>query len=109
MKHQKEIARLEGLAQMILDVRLAELQRAASLRQESLDRLQALECAPADDLDPLLAARASLRYQAWADRRRAEINLVLARQTADWATKKASAGTAFARSEALRLLKARLG
>lgn len=109
MKRNQEMARLEGLARMILDLRLAELTRAARLRQESLDRLQALEDGPAGDLDPLVAARAALRYQTWADGRRAEINLVLARQTADWATKRASARTAFARSEALRLLKARQG
>ncbi|MGP3696748.1 hypothetical protein [Rhodobacter sp. NSM] len=105
---KSDIEKIAALTRMVLDLRLAELSRVARQRQECLDRLQALEAAPVDDIDPIVAARANLRYQAWADGRRAEINLTLARQSADWTKKSASARTAFARSEALRLLKARL-
>lgn len=109
MKRATEIDRLEGLARLVLDLRLADLSRVARQRQECLDRLAALEPAAAEDLDPVSAARALLLYQAWADGRRAEINGTLARLTADWAQKSAAARTAFARTEALRLVKARIG
>ena len=109
MKADDRIKQLETIAGMILDLRLADLRQAARLRQESLDRLGALEVPPAEDMDPITAARINLQYQAWADRRRAEINLVLARQTADWTMRRAEAKEAFARSEALRMLRERAG
>ena len=101
----KSLEKMESIASLMLDKRLADLERAARARQESIDLLRGLEVPAADDIDPLLAARLSLRYQIWADGRRAEINLALARQTADWTMKRDTAQQAFARSEALRLLK----
>jgi hypothetical protein len=45
-----------------------------------------------------------VRYQHWADLRRAEINLVLARQTVDWMEARGAAQSAFGRAEVLRQL-----
>lgn len=105
MKNQEQLKQLEKIAQLILDLRLSELSRAARARQETMDRLGALDVPSSDEIDPVIAARVTLQYQAWADKRRAEINLILARQTADWTLKRASAKHAFSRSEALRLLR----
>ncbi|WP_145105351.1 hypothetical protein [Cereibacter sediminicola] len=104
MKPKDEIVRLRDLAQMVLDVRLAELGRVARERQSCLDGLKALEAMPASDLDPVTAAQVALSYQAWADGRRSEINLALARHTAEWKSRTSSARTALARAEALRRL-----
>jgi hypothetical protein len=49
-------------------------------------------------------ALAALRYAGWADARRAEINLRLARQTALWLQAQADARLAFGRADVLRRL-----
>ncbi|AXQ94991.1 hypothetical protein ACN9JG_15000 [Cereibacter azotoformans] len=104
MKQKEEIVRLRELAQMVLDVRLADLARVARQRQSCLDGLKALEALPASDLDPVTAAQVALSYQAWADGRRSELNVALARCTAEWTSRTSSARTALARAEALRRL-----
>lgn len=109
MTPRARIGRLQQIGQLMLDLRLTDLRTAAEARERSLDRLAALVPAPAPDLDPILAAQAELRYQRWAEQRRAEINLVLARQTAEWMTAQEAARTAFGKTEALRRLKDRIG
>lgn len=101
------LARLDRLAGMILDLRLADLRKAALDRQQSLDHLRSLEKPPAQDLPPIAAAQADLLYQRWADQRRAEINRLLARQTAEWLGAQDRARDAFGRAEALKGLLAR--
>jgi hypothetical protein len=99
------IAQLAGLGQLVLDHHLARLERAGRARQESLDRIAALDLrGDAPDLSPVAAALAEQRYQAWADARRAAINLTLARQTADWMVERDAARLAFGRAEALKAL-----
>ncbi len=105
MKHK--LAHICRLSDMIFDVQQMRLSAATRLRQESLDRLASLAMPSAQDLDPLTAAKAHLRYQLWADQRRAEINLNLARQTAAWHEAQVETRHAFGRTEALRLLEAR--
>ena len=102
-----QYARLEEIGRLLLDLRLAELRRAAIARQHCLDRLEALNLVPASDLDPVTAARTELRYLQWAEVRRAEINPVLARRTVDWLTAQGAARDAFGKTEALRLMRER--
>lgn len=109
MSGAARLARLAGLAGMVRDLRLAELERAARARAESRTRLSGLALEPLDsDLGPIAAAQAEMRYQAWAEARRAEINLTLARQTAEWLEAQEAARRAFGRAEALRTLAARM-
>lgn len=108
MTSRARIARLEEIGKLLLEVKLAELHRAAEARRRSLEQLEALAMRPAADLDPVTAAQTELRYQRWAEARRAEIDRLLARQTADWMKAQCAARQAFGKTEALRLLRDRL-
>lgn len=109
MTKAKDLARLSQIAQLILDVKLGDLRAAAAKRQHSLDLLSSLNQNPAEtDLPLITAQQAQLRYQHWADVRRAEINIVLARQTAEMHVARDAAGQAFGKDQALRAVQARL-
>ncbi|MBL4917022.1 hypothetical protein [Szabonella alba] len=77
---------------------LAELARNRDRLQERLDGLNP---APAPDLDPLIAARIGALHQIWADGKRAEINLSLARSRAEWITRRDIAAHSFGRWQVL--------
>ena len=101
----RQIARLRQLADLMLDARLMALRSASSARAASLERLAGLDQpAAATDLPDLAASGVELRYQRWADQRRAEINLTLARQTAAWIEARQSATVALGKADALRTL-----
>lgn len=102
MKHQKNLHRLTALAALIRDQRLAKLQACAAERNMSLQRLQDLAPKPSEEADPIAQATTLMRYETWADARRREINLVLARQTAAWMAARAEAEGAFGRAEVLK-------
>lgn len=103
MTKTKTLARLGQISKLVLDVKLAALQAAAHRRQQSLDLLANLDGVVAKtDLTPVVAYQAELRYQLWAEARRAEINLVLARQTAEMLVAQDNAGQAFGKDQALR-------
>ncbi len=106
MTTQKNLKNLSQIAQLILDVKLAEVRAAAMARQDSLNLLAGLNAASAVDLGVVVAAKSEMLYQQWADRRRAEINIVLARQTADWMDKQQTARRSFGQAEVLRKLSA---
>lgn len=109
MTAKARLAQLQTLAQVTLDARLADLRAAAACREASLARLADLALPVAHaDLPPMAAAGIALRYQLWADHRRSEINLALARQTADWIEKRATATRAFGQAQALAALGKRL-
>lgn len=109
MTKAKNLARLSQITQLMLDLRLADLRAAAMKRQHSLDLLASLSHTPAaTDLSVVAAHQADLRYRQWADVRRAEINLVLARQTADMHVARDAAGHAFGKDQALRGVQAKL-
>ena len=96
---------LVEISQLMLDQKLAALTRAASAREESKARLAELSQPPAEtDLPLAAAAQAGLLYARWAEARRAEINLTLARQTAEWIEARDAARQAFGRADALRRL-----
>ncbi|NUB44608.1 hypothetical protein GEU84_009460 [Fertoebacter nigrum] len=108
MTRRAEMARLAALSGLILDLRLAELSVVAQAREASLAHLRALVAEPGVGLDPLPAAQAALRYQHWADQRRAAINLMLARQTAAWQVAQDEARRAFGRAETLAKIQTKL-
>lgn len=108
MNRKAQIRRLGQLSGLILDIRLSELHAAARARAESLARLAGLDAPQATDLAPIAAAQAGLLYERWAEGRRAEINLLLSRQTAVWLEAQTSARQAFGRSEALQSVRKKL-
>jgi hypothetical protein len=104
MSRAKDIARLETLAALVRDHRLASLRAAAAQCEQSRMQIAALarEETPDADLPAVAASLVALRYQAWADVRRGELNTVLARQTALFLAARDEARSAFGRAEALR-------
>lgn len=109
MRHDHQ--RLLDVARLILDRQLETARLAQRARQDSLTRLHDLSLPRAPgDLPFAAQAQAELRYQGWADRRRAVLNLTLARQTADWLVERDAAARALGRAEVLeKLLTARGG
>ena len=102
MNDAERFAKLRHVSQLLLDVRLMTLERAAQVRQESLDHLAELNRpAQTTDLNPVVAGEVSMRYQLWADQRRSAINLILARQTAEWAEARKNASEAFGRNSVI--------
>ncbi len=105
MTRRKDLDPLVRASGLILDLKLAELRRASRARDESRARLADLEAAPVEtDLPLTVSAQAGLLYERWAEARRAEINLTLARQTATWIDARTAARNAFGRAQVLRKL-----
>ena len=105
MNNAKRLAQLALLSQLVLDTRLIALRQAALTRQQSLDHLTALDRPqPETDLSPIVAGEVAMRYQLWADQRRSDINLTLARQTLTWTEARQDAARAFGRDQALNRL-----
>jgi hypothetical protein len=109
MSQAKDLKRLADLAQLMLDHRLGQLHSAAAELERSRMQLSAINAAgrPAD-LEPVTAGKVALTYDRWADLRRSELNLVIARQTAEWMEARSEAQTAFGRVQALQGLAKRL-
>lgn len=110
MSRATDLVRLAAIAQLMLDHRLGQLRNSADQLDQSRMQLSAINQAaePVDLEDPIVSARVGLDYERWADVRRAELNLVLARQTASWLEARGEAQTAFGRRQALQGLAARL-
>lgn len=99
MRNREKLGQLRQVSQLMLDIRLLALERAAQARQASLDHLAELNRPiPPTDLNPIVAGEVAVRYQFWADQRRSDINLTLARQTADWVEARQNAARAFGRN-----------
>lgn len=96
-----DMQRLAEISQMIVDQRLGNLRRLAAAKAQSEALLGALELEPSDSLGLIADAQTNHRYQLWADARRAEINLVLARQTAEWMVARTEAATALGKVRVL--------
>ncbi len=102
MNDPEKLRRLAEISGLLLDTKMLAVERAARARQNSLNLLAELnQPASPTDLPPVLAAEVSMRYELWADQRRSEINLVLARQSAEWAEARQEAMQAFGRNQAV--------
>jgi hypothetical protein len=109
MSRFRHLARLSELSQLMLDHRLGLLRVSAEQLDQSRMQMSAVnQTAKELDLDPVTAAQVGLSYERWADVRRAELNLVIARQTAAWLETRHDAQIAFGRLQALEGLAARL-
>ena len=110
MSKASDLGKLADVAQLILDHRLGQLRSAAAELERSSMQLAALNQPPSPqlDLEPMTAEKVARAYDRWSDVRRAELNLVMARQTADWIEARAEAQTAFGRVQALQGLATRL-
>lgn len=110
MTKARDLCRLSEVAQLMLDHRLGQLHAAAAELERSRAQLAAINRAArtAEDLAPLVAERVTLTYDRWAEARRSELNLVIARQTVGWMEARSEAQGAFGRVQALQGLAARL-
>lgn len=108
MNRKEKTKQLQQLATMLRDRDLAALRRSAAGCAATRALLAGLEAAPAPDLEPLTAARVQQAHQIWADRRRAALNLQLARQTAEWLNCRQQAAHGFGKAEVLSRLIGRL-
>ena len=106
MSARDKLGQLQTISQLMLDLKLLALERTARARQASLDHLDYLNrpCPPSD-LGPLVAGEVEMRYQNWADQRRAAINLELARQTVEWSEARCDAALAFGRNSVIGKLR----
>lgn len=109
MTEQSRLAQLKALADMVRDLHLAKLHACANARKTSLQHLANLQVPDTDPSDTISHSQARLRYENWADTRRAEINMVLARQTAQWLEARKAAETTFGRAEVIRQLHKKAG
>jgi hypothetical protein len=109
MTKSGDIGRLTDLAQLMLDHRLGQLRTSAAELERSRMQLASVnEAAQPADLNPVVAEKVALAYHSWADVRRSELNLVIARQTVNWMEACCEAQTAFGRVQALQGLATRL-
>lgn len=111
MSKTKDLQRLAELAQLMLDHRLAQVRTAAAEIERSRMQLAAINAAaqPSAALDPMVSEKVAIAYDRWADVRRSELNLVIARQTAAWLETRTEAQSAFGRVQALENLASRMG
>ena len=104
----KQLGALKSLADMILDQRLITLRAAQSACAETRSKLAGLDGQGAvDDCALVIAAAADLRYQTWADLRRKDLNMQLARQTVVALEASDAARLAFGKQNVLAKLQAR--
>ncbi len=110
MTRQVQMQRLQQVAALMFDSKLIDLRAAARAMQETRDHLADLAVSPADPdgLPQIALAVAALHYDRWADTRRAELNLTLARQTATWLDAQGAARLAFGKTQALAAVTAKL-
>lgn len=110
MTRTDQMKRMEEVAGLLFDSRLTDLKHAARARAETEARLAGLAAPDAPDggLSRVAAELAALNYQRWADVRRAELNQILARQTATWIDARDAARLAFGKTQALAGVAAKL-
>tara|TARA_R110002096_G_scaffold123112_2_gene266468 strand:- start:4242 stop:4595 length:354 start_codon:yes stop_codon:yes gene_type:complete len=102
VSRRETLSKLVRIGDMLLDKKMQELQIAAAERARNLALLRDLTPGPIEEPQTIAGAQAALRYNRWADARRAEINLVLATRTAEWLQAKADAERALGQAEVLK-------
>lgn len=110
MTSSNDLKPLGKLTGMMLDARLADLRRAAALRDECAALLKDIQAPPpvAEGFEGAASELAQLTYQRWVDLRREELNRQLAQKTADWLDAVDAARNAFGKDRALSSLTERL-
>jgi hypothetical protein len=109
MSRASDLSRLAKVAQLMLDHQLSQLHNAAADLERSRMQLAAVnQAAQPAGLEPVTAEMVALTYDRWADQRRSELNLVIARKTVDWMEARCDARAAFGRVQALQGLATRL-
>lgn len=104
---QRQIAELKALSQLTrlaLEARLTDVRRASRACEVTRGALASLTMPtiePTDDLPFAVQARTDLLYDRWAEHKRTELNLRLARETVRWMEERAVAATAFGRNDVL--------
>ncbi|MDZ4276687.1 MAG: hypothetical protein U0995_11645 [Erythrobacter sp.] len=103
MSQKQQLIKLGQLSNLLLDSRLVALQVAARAKLDSEAHLAGLSAPPpiAEQVSEIAGALATLSYQRWADARRAELNMLLSRQTVTWMEARDSAREAFGKKHAL--------
>lgn len=94
------LARLAGMAAMVLEAQIARLRAIAEARDRLKAAREGLE-RPLPEGADLASARAALAYEGWAAARRAGIDAGLARRDAEWLAQLAEARRAFGRRQVL--------
>lgn len=106
MSAREKLSRLKDITDLMLELRLMELEKIARARQANLDHLAELNRPQPPAIEnPIVAGEVLMRYENWADQRRAAINLDLARQTADLEEARRAAALAFGRNQVIGKLK----
>jgi hypothetical protein len=110
MSQKEQLDKLAQLSRLLLDSRLSALNAAARAKLESEAQLLGLmsPLPTAEGVSEIAGALAGLTYQRWADARRAELNMLLARQTVTWMETRESAREAFGKKQALGSLASKL-
>lgn len=110
MKGDPRLSRLLDLSALKREAALGDLSRQAARCRHLREALDGLDhpATAEPSLSVTEAARCAAMWTLWADRKRAELNLQLARQTAEWLAARDAARRDLARDEALRRLAARL-
>lgn len=110
MSQMQQLEKLRQISALLLESKLSILNAAARAKQESEAQLNGLSQTSTcpDDLSALAQERVLLGYQRWADARRLELNMLLARQTVAWTEARDAAREAFGKKEALAGVAAKL-
>jgi hypothetical protein len=105
MKSDGRIVGLARITGLIMDQHLAALRAKKSAQMETRGHIAALDQrVEAEDVALAAAAQVGLRYAAWADRRKAALNVTLARQTVAVLAAEDTARVAFARNAVMEKL-----
>jgi hypothetical protein len=105
----KDLKKLEPLADLLLQHRLGQMRQANDRLARSRAQIAALDkAAEPAGLPEVVEALVACDYRRWADARKAELNEVIARQTAEAMAARAEAEMAFGRVHALRGIAAKL-
>jgi hypothetical protein len=108
MTRAKDLEKLGALADLMLEHRLGQMRQASARLDRSRAQMTAIDkAAEPADLPEVVAGLVACDYRRWADARKAELNTVIARQTADAMAARAEAEMAFGRVHALRRIAAK--
>lgn len=98
---------LARIADLLRDQKLEALRVAAARIAATEALIAGLAVPAAADLPVLAEARAALRYEAWAERRRRELATVLQAEKAELRKRQADAAQAFGRAQVIGRLRDR--